>query len=368
MEWKCWHTIATYLFGAAFILTDISLDFTLFKDYFLKSRYYAECVKRLKESENRVDTMIIYEDCMKVNKDISQNLSLHEYADDFFLFFTEREMFVFWTEHELLEWVIKHEDTFFKYAIATVTWIGIGGIFQFAVAFFYTARRKFDDPFKSLPLLIRVLVLGTSPILLSPTVLYLYGIYFVTQKGVTDIPAVRIPMNNLKMAEIIFESAPQLVTQWFVFLRREWELSIVRLVSMITSTFAIAAALVNFILMKRRKIFIGHQRLTMASLVPITLWIIISTNCGMLGTVTSLEVLYRNSRKKDEVYPKAVPDLYALFGNVSTFIFTLIIIVVPSTNKRWLILRTITVLLLITNSTFANTWKAVLSGKTFTNL
>ena len=69
------------------------------------------------------------------------------------------------------------------------------------------------------------------------------------------------------------ESAPQLATQWYLLLRSyngPQQIHTIQIVSMVTSTLALAAAIVNFIAMKRKKLFICHQLPTAASLVPIT--------------------------------------------------------------------------------------------------
>ena len=54
------------------------------------------------------------------------------------------------------------------------------------------------------------------------------------------------------------ESAPQLATQWYLLLRSyngPQQIHTIQIVSMVTSTLALAAAIVNFIAMKRKKIF-----------------------------------------------------------------------------------------------------------------
>ena len=108
------------------------------------------------------------------------------------------------------------------FAKLTGTWVGLGGALQSGVAIFLTIKGKPDGLFKSLPIAIRILILVTSPILLSPVVLNIYGTYFVIRYGITDMVTMTIPMivANLKFAEIVIESAPQLVTQWIALLFR----------------------------------------------------------------------------------------------------------------------------------------------------
>ena len=104
------------------------------------------------------------------------------------------------------------------FAIATVTPIALGGALQCIVAVVLTARRvPNSDPFKSLPRLVRLLVLVTSPLLLSPVILYVYGVYAVIRYGTTNNNIAKVKITAviayLKMAEIVLESMPQLITQ-----------------------------------------------------------------------------------------------------------------------------------------------------------
>ena len=104
-------------------------------------------------------------------------------------------------------------DTTFL-AIFTGTWVVLGGVFQTGVAVFLTCKGEPDGPFKSLPVLIRILVIVTAPFLLSPFILNIYGAYTVIRYG-QDNEAKKIAAlrNDLKMAETIVESVPQIVTQ-----------------------------------------------------------------------------------------------------------------------------------------------------------
>ena len=154
MEIKAFFVIVAFLLGAAFVMTDISTDSYLLIDYLNQ-----------------------WSACPNYTIDCS------------------------WKKAPLGP-IAKH------FAIVTGLWIGLGGVFQFAVAVFLTVRNAPDNPFKRLPLQIRYLVLGSSLILLSPVILNLYGAYTVIQKGVSDVATVQIPMviANLKLAEIILES------------------------------------------------------------------------------------------------------------------------------------------------------------------
>ena len=104
------------------------------------------------------------------------------------------------------------------FGLFTGIWIGLGAIVQCGVAVFLTIRGDPNGPFKSLPLRIRVFILFTSPILLSPVVVNVYGAYLVIRNGIADTAMKKISMiaANLKFAEVIFESAPQLLTQWTI--------------------------------------------------------------------------------------------------------------------------------------------------------
>ena len=196
------------------------------------------------------------------------------------------------------------EEIFQIVGILTGTWIGLGGVFQCGVAVFLNIKGEPDGPFKSLPVPIRVLVIVTSLILLSPVVLNIYGAYTVTKYGIIDMVTEKIPwvIANLKFAEIIFESGPQLATQWLLMIvvglnpggdGFVWEP--IPLLSIVTSALTIISSLVVFIAKKRKPNFISHQHPIMSSLVPITLWILFSVICGTVGVLTSLGSSYGTS-------------------------------------------------------------------------
>ena len=174
------------------------------------------------------------------------------------------------------------------FAILTGTWVALGGSFQTGVAVLLSCKGEPDGPFKSMPITVRILVLVTSPILLSPVVLNVYGAYFVIRYGVTNMATTTIPMvdANLKFAEIAVESAPQLATQLvYVFWFKSTKL---QLLSIITSTLAMVIALSKFISQKRKIVFISRRHPVAASLVPIALWIFLSVICGTVGLLSSV--------------------------------------------------------------------------------
>ena len=108
---------------------------------------------------------------------------------------------------------------------------------------------------------VRLLVLVTSPFLLSPVILYVYGVCTVIRYGITnnDIATVKIPavIANLKLAEIIVESMPQLMTQvfaiaypYYAFMDQnhvDYSISIVQIISIVTSTLGIVVATTKYI-------------------------------------------------------------------------------------------------------------------------
>ena len=181
----------------------------------------------------------------------------------------------------------------------TGTWVALGGVVQTGVAVFLTCKGAPDRPFKSLPIAIRILVVVTSPILLSPVVLNIYGAYFVIRYGITDMATTTIPMviANLKFAEILIESAPQLATQWhtIALYPLEIELGPMQPFSIITSTLSIVVVIVKFVSRKRNRNLVSHQHPIIASLVPIALWILLSVGCGTVTVPTSMDFLQLNS-------------------------------------------------------------------------
>ena len=122
--------------------------------------------------------------------------------------------------------------------------------------------------------------------------------------------------------------------------------------SIITSTLGIVAAVVRFVSLKRRRTFISRRHPTIASLVPITLWIGLSLTCGMLGFLTFWEL----NRISDFYYRMAITQFIT---NTLSILFTLIIIAVPSTSKCWLILRAIIAIPLATFAAAMAIWHLV---------
>ena len=112
-------------------------------------------------------------------------------------------------------YINNHRFPFPIFAIFTGIWIGLGAILQCGVALFLAIRGGPNGLFKSLPPRIRIFILVTSPLLISPVVLNIYGAYLVIRHGITNITMEKNPMviANLKFAEVIFESVPQLLTQ-----------------------------------------------------------------------------------------------------------------------------------------------------------
>ncbi len=75
------------------------------------------------------------------------------------------------------------ESLFIFFLLLTGLFILLGGLLQFGVAVFLTCKGEQDGPFKSLPVLIRILVIVTAPFLLSPFILNIYGAYTVIRYG-----------------------------------------------------------------------------------------------------------------------------------------------------------------------------------------
>ena len=254
MEWKSTIAIAMFLSSAAFCLADVLVDYFLFREYLTQWRYHDQCIND--------DTCWRW--CNKYRSECD-------------------EMAPLGPESHLV-------------AILTGAWIGLGGVFQFGVAVFLTARDKPDDPFKSLPLPIRSLILITATILLSPIVVSLYGAYSVFKNGITDndMASVKIPIvsTSLKLAEIVLESVPQSVTVWFAaaaaILRSNpfspaFRFEPLQMFSVVTSNLSILLGSVTFISVHRRASFVSRRHPPIASFVPITLWIILSVINGTVG-------------------------------------------------------------------------------------
>ena len=81
------------------------------------------------------------------------------------------------------------------------------------------------DPFKSFPRPIRVLVLITAPILLSPAIVSLYGAYvsFAYKMKEEAIEKIRAVFLILNVAEVILETVPQVATQMTAVATLMWE-------------------------------------------------------------------------------------------------------------------------------------------------
>ena len=111
------------------------------------------------------------------------------------------------------------------FTILTGSWIGLGGVFQFGVVIYLTWGWMPGDPFKSFPHPIRVLVLITAPILLSPAIVSLYGAYisFAYKMKEEAIEKIRAVFLILNVAEVILETVPQLATQMMAVATLMWE-------------------------------------------------------------------------------------------------------------------------------------------------
>ena len=97
----------------------------------------------------------------------------------------------------------------------------------------------------------------------------------------------------------LVESLPQLATQWIVIHRTMRAngnvikpIEPLQLLSIITSTLAVVAALVEFISRKRRSNFVSLRQPLIASLIPVALWILLSVSCGTIGVFTSWDSGY----------------------------------------------------------------------------
>ena len=192
---------------------------------------------------------------------------------------------------------ITGEDLFAVFFFLTVLFILLGGLLQFGVAVFLSCTGEQDGAFKILPAPIRILVFITAPFLLAPVIVNVYGAYAVIRYGRDNEPSkVAALLNDLKMAETIVESLPQIMTQC-VALRLLSELenrkSIwepLELLSITTATLSTFSALFNFISVRRRRIFVSRQHPPIVSLAPLGLVILLPLLCGTVGLLSSFDM------------------------------------------------------------------------------
>ena len=250
------------------------------------------------------------------------------------------------------------------FAILTGSWMGLSGILQFGVVIYLTCRGSPDGPFKYLPL--RVLVLITSPVLLSSVVINLYGAYIASMYKINEkmIEKIKAVILSIRVVEVMFESVPQLATQWWAVGCRinppEEHLSdpqiVLTYLSISLSTVAIIFAEIKFISSERKANFICPDLPDIASIASIGIVLVLALLVGSIGFLTTSQCL--DPTMTD--FPDDLKRLYSAFiSNILVLLFSFFIILLPFTHECWIISRTILYLLFATASVVTNIWMAV---------
>ena len=71
------------------------------------------------------------------------------------------------------------QESYYGFAILTTSWILGGGLLQFCIVLFLLCCHRSE--IQDLPKSLQILLLLTSPILLAPVIVYLYGLYIVAR-------------------------------------------------------------------------------------------------------------------------------------------------------------------------------------------
>ena len=363
-------TLALYISGATFTMVDIGTDSLLVWEYVQKTIAYQEIIasnsknqawKRCDDIANSKlpDCWIIISNESQPNGSFS-NGSVSPHQDSVEQFDES------WTRNQ--ERAPLGKDTLLI-TILTGSWIGLGGLLQLTVFLFLNCRSKPDGPFQSLPFLIRVLILITSPFLLSPIVLHLYGAYVLIFFGKNDIiKKIPLVMSALSIAETVLESIPQMVTQYTAMLLNasrypSSSLNLTQLFSVGTSTLSIVSVIVKFISLQRGKYFISRRHPVPASMVAISMLILSSVVSGSLGSITSITnwqfyFLY-GPPWNVPVIATSTFVFAAAASNAIPMLFILLIIMLPFDNRKWMIIRSFIYFFLSSFCTAMNVWTAV---------
>jgi hypothetical protein len=178
------------------------------------------------------------------------------------------------------------------FMILTACWIFLGGLVQTSVIIHLT--RKNDPLVSDLPKPVRILVFFTAPILMAPVIVYIYGAYLIIKKKpenprkYTEILNTKKLISALKAAETVFESVPQLCTQWgavflMVFLSEDSstaEMNPLQALSITTSTTTLVLSMISRIPLTKPKQFIRFHYPVWASLAPLCLFLLSGVAAG----------------------------------------------------------------------------------------
>ena len=232
----------------------------------------------------------------------------------------------------------------------------LGGVFQFGYVIYMICRET--PEFKSLPAIVRFLTVIAAPILLSPVIVSLYGAYVAaTAYDEAAIERIRVVISSLKVAEVILESVPQLVTQWaaiaVLISMDHFDGAKLQFVSIATSTLAIVAAELKFVSIKRKRIFVSLDHPAIASLAPLGFVLLLALLIGTVGILTTANGIIYTVDYSD-------PILYSTFViNILTVISSFLIFIAPFARRYFIISRNVIYLLVATASAVLNAWVAV---------